>query len=298
MYREKPGVVVYGFAGRVCSAPERIECDISDEMELDSFYVGSDHVTNTIHALVRTKNTLSTRTLKLQTSYIPVLDVGSFVISDQVFQSTVTDVSPSILGAYKAVRITSSGQACCLDSDGTLFVIGRPIYVPAPPNNSDVFLTADGRVVYEQKQKSNVRLSQQTRYTFSEPGRLFVAIPSTYRDMYAIRDFMPHSSSFFQERSSTDSVRVMDKIETYCDTSYARGDVSCACINKNQQLIRSTYGLADNVVVETSPYAFILSTAPCYAEKCVQIRGQQPPTYISAFLSQTECPQMIRYVAC
>ena len=81
----------------------------------------------------------------------------------------------------------------------------------------------------------------------------------------------------------------MDKIETYCDTSYARGDVSCACINKNQQLIRSTYGLADNVVVETSPYAFILSTAPCYAEKCVQIRGQQPPTYISARLSQLTC---------
>ena len=294
MYREKTGVVVSGFSGRVKLAVERIECDMSDGMELESFYVGSDNVTNTIHALVRTQNTLSTRTLKLQTSYIPVLDVGSFVISDQVLQSTVTDVSTSILGAYKAVRFTSSGQACCLDTDGTLLVIGRPIYVPAPPNNKNVFLTADGRVVYEQKQQSDVCLRPKTRYTFSEPGRLFVATPSTYRDMYAIRDFMPHSASFFQEveRASTASVRAMEQIVTYCGTPYAQGDVSCACLN-NQQLIRSTFGLADDVVVETSPYAALVSVAPCYAEKCVSIRGQQPPTYMSARLSQIDCPQMI-----
>ena len=292
LYRLDAGVGVCHVYDRMCSALELLECTMSRETELESCYVGSG---NMLYVTVCTNEVRSMYalllTMTLQPQH-PVLELRDFVVSDQVYQFALTDVSAARLGSYRAVRFTSSGQACCIDKNQTLIVLGRPVYVP-PPLTGDVFLTLDGRLVYT-PQDNAVRLSQQMRYMFSEPGRLFVASPSTYRDMYAIRDFMPHSGSFFQEveRTSIASVRAMAQIRAYCDTPYAQGDVSCACLN-NQQLIRSTFGLADDVVVETSPYAALVSVAPCYAEKCVSIRGQQPPTYISAFLSQTECPQMI-----
>ena len=104
---------------------------------------------------------------------------------------------------------------------------------------------------------------------------------STYRGIYAIRDFMPHSASFFNEAlSSPAAMRIMGLIESYCKTPYAQGDHACPCLN-NPQLLRSAFGLPADSDVVHSPYAAIVSTAPCYAEQCLPLRGQQPPTYLS-----------------
>ena len=106
---------------------------------------------------------------------------------------------------------------------------------------------------------------------------------------------MPHCPSLFTEfpTQSPDALRVMEKIRSYCATTYATGDVACTCLD-SRQLIRTAFGLPSDAVIETSPYAPILSTAPCYSAPCFQqIRGQTPPTYISHFLAQIQCPDNI-----